>query len=79
MRAWSLRHDSGCRHEGPRCWWRIVIGYASRRVRRLLFETYRNQARVMSDEPSSLPRDFIGTVLETVLRVRTELAPRVRC
>ena len=65
--------------KGAGCWRLILVRYASRRVRRLLFETYLNPARVMSDEPSSLPRDSIGTALESVLRVRAVLAPRVRC
>jgi hypothetical protein len=44
-----------------------------------LFETYLNPVRVMSDKPSSLPCDFIGTALESVLSVSAVLAPRVRC
>jgi len=47
-------------------WRLLVVRDASRRVRRFLFETYLNPARVMSDEPSSL-------------RLRAALAPRVRC
>ena len=35
-------------------WRLLVIREASRRVRRFLFETYLNPARMMSDEPSSL-------------------------
>ena len=61
-------------------WWRLIsVRYASRRVRRVLFETYLNRARVIPDKPSSLPRDSIGTALESVQKLRAVLAPRVRC
>ena len=65
--------------KGAGCWRLLLVRYASRRVQRFLFETYRNPARVMSDEPSSLPRDSIGTANERILRLRAALAPRVRC
>jgi hypothetical protein len=64
--------------KGARCWPLISVGYASGCERRLLFETYLNSAQVMSDEPGSLPRDSIGTALETPFGVKTVLAPRVR-
>ena len=64
--------------KGAGCWSLISVGYASRSARRFLFETYLNSARVRSDEPSSLPRDSIGTALETVFGVKTVLALRVR-
>jgi hypothetical protein len=65
--------------KGAKCWRLIPAQYTSRGVRGLLFDTYLNPPRVMSDEPSSLPRGSIGTALESVLRVRALLAPRVRC
>lgn len=64
--------------KGPGCWPLIWVGYASGSARRFLFETYLNSARVMSDEPRPLPRDSIGTALETVFGLKTVLAPRVR-
>jgi hypothetical protein len=39
--------------KGAGCWRLSLVRYASRRVRRFLFETYLNPVRVMSDEPSS--------------------------
>ena len=63
--------------KGPGCWPLIWVGYASGSARRFLFETYLNSARVMSDEPRPLPRDSIGTALETVFGLKTVLAPRV--
>jgi hypothetical protein len=65
--------------KGAGYWQLILVRYASRRVRRLLFETYLNPFQVMSDEPSSLSRDSVDTALETVLGVATVLAPGVRC
>jgi len=65
--------------KGAGCWRLILVRYASRRVRRLLFEAYLNPAWVMSDEPNSLSRNSIGMAFESVLRERAVLAPRIRC